>query len=173
LQFNGGINTHDGDLHIDSFGAVALFELQADRIPMSLSHRWLSTPYVELFGGLFGYTGDDDILTGDLWSKCWMHRDQQLYQFGFGPDGPTQIILGQAHESETLIFEEDGDQSVHVGLRGYQWMPPVTFGYIYPTRSIWARLEIRFDIQTEGAGSILEINPNVLLRAFQWPLTSL
>jgi hypothetical protein len=102
-----------------------------------------------------------------------MHRDQQLFQRGFGQDGPVPIVLGQAHESENLIFEEDGDRSVHVGLRGFQWMPPVTFGNINLANSLWSRVEIRFDIQTEGAGTLLWLDPEVLLRTFQWPLTAL
>jgi len=173
LAFTGGVTTHDGDLHYASFGAVALFELQADRIPMSLARRWLSTPHVELFGGLLGYTGDSDIFTGGLWSKCWMHRDQQLFQWGFGEHGPVPLIRGQAHETETLIFEEDGERAVHIDLRGFQWMPPVFCSNIAPGDSLWARLEVRFDIQTEGAGTLLWADPRVLLRTFQWPITPL
>jgi hypothetical protein len=173
LKFDGGVTTHDGDLHFASFGAVALFELQADRIPMSLSRRWLSTPHVELFGGLLGHTGDNDIFTGDLWSKCWLHCDQQLFQWGFGENGPVPVVLGQAHATDTLIFEENGDRSVHVDLPGFKLMPPVTFTTITPGESVWARLEIRFDIQTEGAGTLLWLDPRVLLRTFQWPLTPL
>ena len=173
LKFTGGVTTHDGDLYKDSFGAVALFELQPERIPQSPSHRWRSTPHVEIIGGLLGYTGDDDISTGDLWSKCWMHLDHQIYQVGFGQDGPGTIVLGQAHQSNTLIFEENGDRSVHVWMPGFKWMPPVTFGNLNPASSLWARVEIRFDIQTEGAGTLLWIDPEVLLRTFQWPLTVL
>jgi len=150
---------------------VALFELQADRIPMSLSRRWLSTPYVELFGGLVAHTANYTF--ADAWSKCWMHRDQQIFQNGFGENGPTPIVLGQAHEFETLVFEEDQDRTVNVGLRGFQPMPPVAFTNINPTQSLWARVEIRFDTQTEGAGSLLWIDPQVLLRTFQWPLVAL
>src|SRR4028119_354990 len=65
LHFAGGVSRHNGDLHTESFGAVALFELQAQRIPMSLSGLWRSTPHVELFGGLLGRTGDPDIFRGD------------------------------------------------------------------------------------------------------------
>jgi hypothetical protein len=173
LHFMGGIVRHNGDLHTENFGAVALFELQAERIPLSLSRRWLSTPHVELFGELIGNTGDSDIFTGDIWSKCWMHRDQQLFQMGFGAGGPVPIILGQAHESEILIFEENRGRSEHVGLRGFQWMPPVTFGNINPAHSLWARVEVRFDIQTEGEGALFAPYPEVLLRTFQWQLTPL
>lgn len=173
LHFYGGVTTHDGDLHFNSFGAVALFELQASRIPMSLSRRWISTPHIELFGGVLGYTGNDDIFTGDLWSKCWVHRDQQLFQWGFGENGPVPIVLGQGHDSENLVFEENADRPVNIGLRGFQFMPPVAITNVNPSSSIWARLEIRFDIQTEGAGSLLWLDPEVLLRTFQWPLSPL
>lgn len=171
LKFSGGVTTHDGDLHNDSFGAVALFELQADRIPMSFSGRWISTPHVELFGGLVAHTAN--YVFEDAWSKCWLHRDQQIFQWGFGQSGPVPIVLGQAHESETLIFEEDQDRTINVGLRGFQLMPPVSFINVNRASSLWARLEIRFDIQTEGAGSLLWIDPQVLLRTFQWPLAIL
>ena len=173
LKFTGGVSTHDGDDYYDSFGAVALFGLAAERIPQSLSRRWISAPHVELFGGLLGHTGDDDITTGDLWSKCWMYREQQLFQLGFGPDGPVPIIVGQANEREKLIDEEDNDRSVHVGLRGFQWMPPVAITNINTANTLFARLEIRFDTLTEGAGSHLWIDPQVLIRTFQWPLASL
>lgn len=173
LHFSGGVTTHDGNLHYDSLGAVALFELQPDRIPMSLSRRWISTPHIELIGGLTAYTGDNDIFTGDLWSKCWMHLDQQVYQIGFGEKGPVNIILGQAHEEQNLIFEENKDRHLHIGLPGFKLMPAVAFSNINPTSSIWVRLEIRFDIQTEGAGTLLWLDPEVLLRTFQWPLAVL
>jgi hypothetical protein len=171
LHFFGGVTTHDGDLYFDNFGAWALFELQAERIPHTQeSRQWRSTPHVELVGGLFGYTGDNDIFTGDLWSKCWLHLDQKIYQWGFGPNGPGMIELGHAHEVETLIFEENGNRTAPVSLPGFKWMPPVTFGGINLANSLWVRLEVRFDIQTEGAGSLLYLNPEVLLRTFQWPL---
>lgn len=171
LRFSGGPSTHDGDLHRSSFGAVALFELPSDRIPMSLSRRWLSTPHIEVLGGFVAHTADYAFT--DAWSKCWMHRDQRLYQWGFGQDGPVELPLGQAHEVEQLVFEEDQDRTVNVGLRGFQWMPPVTFSNINPASSLWARVEVRFDVQTEGAGSILWIDPELILRTFQWPLTAL
>ncbi len=171
LRFTGGVSTHDGDLHNNSFGAVALFGLQPARIPMSMSGLWRSAPYVELFGGLLAHTAD--YLLEDAWSKCWMHLDQQLFQWGFSENGPAPIVLGQKHESMNLIFEEDEDRTVNVGLPGFQLMPPVTLANINRTATLWARLEIRFDIQTEGAGSLLWLDPHLLLRTFQWPLTAL
>lgn len=173
LHFTGGPTSHDGDLQFYSFGAAADFGLSHERIPFSGIGRWRSTPHVELFGGLVGRTGDDDIFTGDLWSKCWMHRTQRIFQLIFGDSGPVERVLGESHETETLIFEENADRTVHTRLRGYQWMPPVEFGGINPSDDLWARIEIRFDIQLEGAGTLLWADPEVLLRTFQWPLTPL
>ena len=84
-----------------------------------------------------------------------------------------QQVVGEAHEVETLVFEEDGDRTINVGLRGFQWMPPVLFGNLNPALSLWSRVELRFDIQTEGAGSLLWIDPTLILRTYQWPLTAL
>ncbi len=170
LKFFGSVYTHDGKLYFDRFGATALFELTSDRIPHSRSGLWRSTPYVELTGGLFGYTGDSGIFTGDLWSKCWMYRKQEIYQFGFAASVST---LGAAEEIEQLVFEENEERSVNPRMRGFQWMPPVTFGRVDPNASLWSRLEIRFDVQTEGAGTILALDPIILLRTFQWQLTPL
>lgn len=173
LHVYGGVTTHDGDLYFDNFGIVALFELQSNRIPGSPSGRWISSPYIETYGALLGNTGDGDIFSGDLWSKCWIHLDQQIFQVGLGQNGPAPIILGQGHDTEKLIDEEDKGRTVNVPLRGFQFMPQVIISDIRPAASIWARLEIRFDIQTEGAGSILYLNPEVLIRTFQWRLNSL
>lgn len=173
LHFTRGITHHSGSLRIDRFGMVAAFELQPARIPHSASRRWRSTPYVELFGGVLGRTGDNDITTGDLWSKCWMFRRQTLLQFGLGPTGPVPIIIGEGRDSQLLIFEENQDRTVRAGMPGFQWMPPVDFGNINMASSLWVHLEVRFDIQIEGAGSLLWTDPEVLIRAFQWPLIPL
>lgn len=173
LHFFGSVTTHDGDLYHDHFGFVALFELQPNRIPQSASNQWRSAPHVELFGRIIGHAGSEDLISGDQWAKCWMHRDQQIFQWGFGPDGPVPVVLGQAHEVETLIDREDSDAVDEVILPGFKWMPPVTFRNINRASSLWARLEVRFDIQTEGAGAFVWIDPQVVARTFQWPLTPL
>src|SRR3954468_9893562 len=84
LHFFGGPTQHSGDLFITGFSMRSYYELQANRIPHSPSGLYFSNPHLNLVGGVEGLTGDSDILTGDLWSKCWMHRDQQIFQFGFG-----------------------------------------------------------------------------------------
>ncbi len=173
LHFTGGPTSHDGDLKYYSFGANAVFAIDPGRLPPPNAGFFGSTPHVELFGGLVAHTGDDDLFTGDLWSKCWMHRDQQIFQLDFGRTGPEPVVLGQAHEVEALIFEENADRTVHVPLRGFQWMPPVHFRGINVANTLLAKLEIRFDIQLEGAGALLWTDPEVLLRTFHWPLRSI
>lgn len=173
LHFTGGPTWHSGDLFNTNFGAYVFFEVQPDRLPQSPSGLFSSTPFVELFGGLLGYTGDDDIFTGDLWSKCWLHLRQTVLQFGFGPTGPVPIVLGNAETHETLIFEENAERSVHVNMPGFKPMPAVIFGGVNRSLSVFAHLEIRFDIQLEGAGTLLWCDPEVLLRTFQWPMNPL
>ncbi|MGI8403623.1 MAG: hypothetical protein ACR2OE_02435 [Thermomicrobiales bacterium] len=173
LHFTGGPTHHDGDLFNTSFGATALFGLAKERIPPSATGRWISTPHVELFGGLLGYTGDDDIFTGDLWSKCWMHRRQTILQFQFGMGGSVPVVVGNAEEHQVLIFEENAERSIHVNLPGFQLMPAVVIGNFNSAYDLWAQVEVRFDIQLEGAGTLLWADPEVLFRTFQWPLQPL
>jgi hypothetical protein len=173
LHFTRGITHHSGSLRIDRFGMVARFELQANRIPHSGIRRWRSTPHVELFGAILGKTGDNDITTGDLWSKCWMFRRQTLLQFGFGPTGPVPIVVGEGRDNQLLIFEENQARTVRAYMPGFQWMPPVDFGNINLASSLWVHLEVRFDVQVEGHGSLLWMDPEVLIRSFQWPLIPL
>ena len=173
LHFGAGISHHSGDLRIDRFGAWATFEVQPERIPHSSIGRWRSTPHVELFGGVRGYSGTEDIFTGDLWSKCWMYRRQRLFQRGIGPTGPEPIVRGEREEWQTLIFEEDGGRAVRFDMPGFQWMPPIDFGGVSTADSLFCELKISFEIQVEGAGTILWADPEVLLRTFQWPLTPL
>jgi len=167
LHFFGGPICHSGDLMFASFGAKMRFGLAADRLPApGPSGLWISTPRVELFGGVRGYTGSG---VGDQWSKCWLHRRQTLFQFGLG--GVRQ--LGVANETETLIFEENTERSVRHNLPGFKLMPPVVISEINTAQTLWAELEVRFDIQLEGHGTLLWADPEVLLRTFQWPLMPL
>ena len=108
ILFTGGIFHHSGNLRHAEFWASCVYAISPDRMPRSPSNRWRSTPHIELFGGVEAHTGDDDIFTGDLWSKCWMHRKQTLTQTGLGG---TRIV-GQREETQTLAFEEDHDRTV-------------------------------------------------------------
>ena len=99
LDFFAFASAGGGDLRIGSFGAVATFGLQPDRLPHSPSGRWRSAPHVELFGKLFGRTVDADIFTGDTWSKCRMIRRQTVLQRVFGG----ARVLNERIEPQKLI----------------------------------------------------------------------
>lgn len=177
LVFTGGPNgtpssnwLGDTDLIHAHFGAVAMFEITPARLPSSPSGRWFSEPFVDIVGGLLSRTTSGAFPSGDSWSKCWMHLDHQLFQWGFGPNGPEPIVLGQAHSTEHLVNEEDDERTITRSLPGFQLMPNIMFGGLNLTQSLWARLEVRFDVQVEGAGSLLWCDPVVRLVTHHWPL---
>ena len=165
-----GKKTYDGgDLLFLSFSERARYELHFDRIPRPDRPPWRSAPHVELFGELMAWTADGDIFTGDCWSKCWMIRRQTLVQHIFG--GTAKI--GEAIEVQHIFNEEDGNRTVTHRLPGFQPMPPVVLNSIFGSASIWAELEIRFEIQLEGS-SLFWIHPfDLVIRGFQWPLIPL
>ncbi|MGW4239330.1 hypothetical protein ACWEJP_21340 [Streptomyces sp. NPDC004749] len=175
LHFTGKATYNSGSLSFRNFGARFRYELQSNRIPPTSTGRWRSDPHVEIFGGLLGSVGPPDLFSGDRWSKCWMIRRQTLFQFVFAPPGvDNRRILGQRVDAQNLIFLETsglgGSGTRAVTLPGFQPMPSLVISSPSPGISIWAELEVRFDIQLEG-NSVLWIHPNdVLLRGFQWPL---
>ncbi|MBI2486263.1 MAG: hypothetical protein HYW01_04750 [Deltaproteobacteria bacterium] len=182
LHFFGGINYDDDPLIHASTGAVAHFELHANRRPPSSSGRFASSPIVELFGQITGFTGYWHWLwaADDKWCKCWLHLKQtalQLVPHDFGVPGlhsvETPVVLASREEVKTLIEEENESRFKDAFLQGFIPMPPIEFGLANPNLSIWVQLEIRFDIQLEGWSQIWfspERNPmgSVLLRHPQW-----
>jgi hypothetical protein len=170
LHFTGMITHHSGDFRWGSFGAVAVFELQPNRIPPS-AWAWRSSPYVELFGAVSGYTGEDDIFTGDLWAKCSMHLKQALLQPTLGG----MLIRAEAMGSWTLFEEDSMSRKVTFHMPGIWQMPEVTLtkANLSTTDSLFAHLEVRFDFHVEGHGSSVWLDPRVLIRTWQWPLIPL
>lgn len=169
FHFRGKRTSDSGSLQFLTYGEKARYELHADRVPPSASNRWSSAPHVELFGELMAYTGEGDIFEGDCWSKCWMTRRQTLVQHIFG--GTAKI--GEAIEVQTVFFEENVHRHVVHRLPGFQPMPSIVLDGIFGGVSIWAELEVRFDIQLEGT-AFHWIHPfDLLLRGFQWPLIPL
>ncbi|MFE5332443.1 hypothetical protein ACFRCG_39275 [Embleya sp. NPDC056575] len=178
LHFTGWLNYDGSSLSFRNFGVKTWYELQADRIPPSASNRWRSDPHMEIFGNLSGDCGGPDLFSGDRWSKCWMIRRQTLYQNVFGPPGgDNRRILGERIESPNLFFLETsglgGAKSARFPLPGFQWMPSVTVSSPFPGLSIWAEIELRFDIQLEGKSDFI-VGPfaDCLVRGFQWPLVA-
>jgi len=173
LHFGGAAATFGGDLHMFSFGAVAVFELQWDRIPPSPSGWWRSAPFVELFGSITGHTdsGSGFLNLTDSWSKCSMFRRQTIRQFGNFTFGSTEHMLGHREEEEKLIDEENKDRWTPFSMPGFQWMPEVIFNFPIVNTSVWAELEVRFDIQLEDG--LFSLDPEVSLHTVQWPLVAI
>jgi hypothetical protein len=93
LHFWGGpkVNDYDGDMHT-TFGAVALFALQPERFPTSPSGVFLSSPHVELFGGIVAYAPDWDLISGRR--HCRMQAVPQA------DDLPVAFRAGRSHRRD-------------------------------------------------------------------------
>lgn len=187
LHFFDSIGYNGDPLVSFSAGAVAHFELHANRRPPSASGRYASAPIVELFGKIEGFTGYWHWLwaADDKWSKCWLNLRQtalQLVPHDFGVPGYRSVlqpvVLAERKEVRNLIDEENEGRFKDAFLQGFTPMPPIEFGLVNPNLSIWVQLEVRFDIQLEGWSHIKfspEPNPmgSVLLRHFQWKIQPL
>ncbi len=187
LHFWGFAAYRDDPLISFSAGAVAHFELQANRRPPSSIGRWASLPSIDLTGKVEGMTGFYHWLwaADDKWAKCWLHLRQTAYQLvphDFGVPGlhsvPQPVVVAERIERRTLIDEENNGRFVDAWLSGFTPMPPVQFGLVRPDLSVWVDLEIRFDMQLEGWSQLVfspEQNPmgSVVLRHPQWRIQAL
>lgn len=148
------------------FGARIRYGLDPERIPESASGRWISAPFADLRGGLWGVTGTPDITTPDLVARCWMHLTQEIFQFTLGGELPL------AKKSLPLPIIEEGNHGVevHAAMPGAVTFPSLLLDDLNPADTLWARLTVWFDIQVQGAGSMIGGDASVILNAFQWPL---
>jgi hypothetical protein len=165
VHFKGYVSEGDGELLTASFGLNSLFELQAWRIPESPSGQWLSTPNIGVAGTLFGHTHlwESSIFEPN-WSKCWIHRNQTIFQSAFG----YEPVRGKNEAVETLINEEGADHTMWAFLPGSQTMNPVVANSVSTTLSLWVRLSIYFDIQV--INGTVSLSPEVVLRTPEWRL---
>lgn len=170
IHFTGKKTSDSGSLQFYTYGVKSRYGISHDRIPASATGRWRSAPHVELFGRLLAYTGAYDIFSGDSWSKCWMVRRQTLTQHLFGPSGPVPTVIGEAVDVQQVFNEENRHADREFRLPGFQPMPPVVVNRISGGLTVWAELEVRFDIQLEGTAFHWIFPSDVLLRMFQWPL---
>jgi len=174
LHFFGQVPYNSDPLFPFSVGAWARFELQPERRPPSASGRYNSSPHVELFGNITGWTNLKHCpwLCDDKWCKCFLFLRQSAIQFV--DDIGTWRLCGETTSHRTLINEEGNGRTVVAPLPGFLPMPFLQFGLLRPDRSVLIDLEVRFDVQLEGDSFISfspENNPagSVLLRYFQWP----
>jgi hypothetical protein len=174
LHFYGKIGYDADPLWKGGVGAVAHYALNADRRPPA--SRYASTPNVELYGTVTGYTfGRLAWEFDDRWCKCWLHLVQTAWQ----PTPGQPTVLASSHPPPwTVIFQENDGRWDQVPMPGFQPMPAIQFGLVDPNLPIWVDLEVHFDIQLEGKSGIHfspEPNPfnSVLLRMPQWKIQPL
>ncbi|MEV4702653.1 hypothetical protein [Actinoplanes sp. NPDC049316] len=175
LHIFGGPTLHvwNGDRH-ETFGAVANFTITADRFPQAppASGWWRSRPWVELFGGIVTFAPDWDLLQGHGMASCVLRLRHTVFQLGFGQQGPVPVVLGEAVSERTLSDLEDTGYSRHSGMPGWTRLPEVRFQHARrtPADTVFAEVEVRFDIHLKAAGALVWCDPEILLRNFQWPL---
>jgi hypothetical protein len=174
LYFHGGpkVNDYDGEMHT-SFGAVAKFALQPDRFPTSPSGLFLSSPHVELFGGVDVYSPDHDWIQGNGIASCDLFLRQTVFQWVLGGAS----IKAEAKRTASDLFHtysRNAGYVVHGDMPGFTLIPAVTYsqGQIAPNE-LWAEIEARFDIYLNCTGACVWCNPYVLFRTFQWAPTPL
>ena len=173
LHFFGRLDYNADPLLKRDIGAVARFGLEASRRPQSFSGRYLSAPFVELSGNVYGWTKFAAGLFGtdDVWCKCWLNLRQTALQFT--PGQPT--ILASRTDVQTLIFEEHELRYPTRPLPGFLSMPLIEFALADPNLPIWIELEVRFDIQLEGASGVAfspgnDPSQSVVLKTEQWKI---
>ncbi len=176
LHFWGGpkVNNYDGEMHT-SFGAVASFALQPDRFPKSANGLFLSSPHVELFGGITAYAPDWDLIQGNGIAECKLFLRQTIFQLGFGPFGPVPRIIAEAkRHDEWQMYLRNTGYSRNGKLPGFKLIPAVTYNQNQlPPNELFAEIEVRFDIYLNCTGALAWCDPDVLLRTFQWAPTPL
>jgi|GEM_PF-4023348 len=172
-----GHRDYNGDNLISfSAGSWATFELQPERRGPSVSGRYYSAPYVELFGNVYGWANLQHCpwTCDDKWSKCRLFLRQSAIQFV--DDIGTWRLCGENTTSRQLVDLDGTGYGHSEALPGYQPMPSLQFGLLRPDRTLIIDLEVRFDVQLEGSSYISfspQDNPSgsVITRYYQWPIT--
>lgn len=171
LHFWGGpkVNNYDGEMHT-SFGAVASFALQPERFPTSASGQFLSSPHVELFGGIVAYAPDWDLIQGNGIASCDLFLRQTIFQWGFGPSGPVPVTIAEAKGNDAWhIYLKNTGYSRHLEMPGFKLIPAVTYNQSQVTpNELWAEIEVRLDVYLNCTGALVWCDPEVLLRTLQW-----
>ena len=176
LHFFGGpkVNNYDGEMHT-SFGAVASVALQPAQFPTSPSGLFLSSPHVELLGGVVAFAPDWDLIQGDGIASCNLFLRQTIFQWGFGQNGPVPVMVAEAKGNDGWhVYLKNTGYSRHLDLPGFKLIPAVTYrqDQLTPT-DLWAEIEVRFDIYLNCTGALLWCDPEAVVRTFQWAPTPL
>lgn len=161
------------DLIRFSVGATSHFELRPSDIPDSPTGRYRSAPPADAHGLVFGLTGNylPVLFADDKWCHCYRVLRHALWQLVNGQ----WRALGERQQVDTLINLENvvqvGDAAVR--LSGFMPSPVLDFGLADRSVSVWAQVEIRFDVDLEG-DAFISFSPapnpadSVVVRTFGW-----
>lgn len=167
------VEEHNGEMHT-SFGATAVFELAPHRLPSSPTGWFISSPHVELFGGISGYSPNWDLLQGDGIVECKLFLRQTIFQWAFTINGPEKVYVGEAmgYHPNWYFYRRNMGSSGYAYMPGFTPLPAVGFSQdrFHATETLYAEIEVRFDIYLNNAGAGLYCDPRVVLQTFQWPL---
>jgi len=169
-HFFGRISYDEDELLSFSARVIATFKLDESRIPPMPTGRMNSEPRIDLTGKITGWTGLKIFpwTMDDKWSKCWLVLNQTAFQSGLG----LTKELGNRTEAMQLLNEDGNGVGKTVPMPGNIPMPALQ---IRPAANlpIFVTLEVRFDVQLEGA-SMITFSPaqnsagSVLVEFSQW-----
>jgi hypothetical protein len=160
------------DLIRFSVGATSYFELRPERIPESPTGRYHSAPPADARGSVAGMHGQYHPIFFPDDKRCNLYRvfRHALHQLVNGQ----WHLLGERLQAETLIKleNETDDRFRQVNLSGWMPSPEFDFGLVDRNLSVWAQVEIRFDVELEGPNAwiIFSESPagGVIVRACGW-----
>ncbi|MFD7389306.1 hypothetical protein ACFV46_12660 [Streptomyces sp. NPDC059852] len=154
LWFAGWITCPDGNLHNYHWGVNALYELHQNRLLPSADGWYKSSPFADMQGKFEARAGND-FLSGDNWCKCWVHLKHSVFQAQFG--GVKYLGGGLQDNTQNLVNIVDDGQVREVPMNRRFFFPRITISKseINSSYSLWAFVEIAFDLQLEGRGSHL------------------
>ncbi|MEU5127258.1 hypothetical protein [Streptomyces mobaraensis] len=172
-----GWYTHDnGSLKNMNCGEKSTYVIGVDRLPKMGCAQYVSRPQVKIFGEITGQTTPgsfpDDL--GDHWSKCWLHLRQTLFE---NLNDGSRHTVEEAQDDRNLFFIEDSGDT-----RSYSFdsvsdnivnIPVVAMnrpGDYIPGNDLWAEVEVSYNVQIEGPGSVVESTGGMVIQGWQWPL---
>jgi hypothetical protein len=121
--------------------------------------RWNSGPVATLMGYVYAWTGLQFILSyGDKWAKCRLKLHHEVFQ---SPPGTPPVNLGVSDtEVREYVNEENESRWVYNLIDMDSWlMPYAYFSLAFPNETVFALVEIMFEIELEGDAAI----------SFGWP----
>ncbi|MFC3551357.1 hypothetical protein ACFOLC_10080 [Lysobacter cavernae] len=154
LRLFGHIRYTQDPLFSCSAGGFDDYGLPSGRFPLGAT-RFTVTPSIELVGMVQGSTGYYHPLWGadDKWSKCWLVTRVTVLRQPAGQ--PAQVLNFGEHVVELFKLENEFIVGcADAVLEGCRVMPRVDFDLPDRNASLLVQLEVRFDFQLEGDGTL-------------------